>query len=55
MADYEIVNVSFYMNRKIYEEYKQIVKNDGRSVKGDLVRHMNETIMNNKLPPDMRK
>ena len=48
MADFEKVNVSFIMDRKKYEEYKQIVTNDGRSVKGDLVRHMNETIKNNK-------
>ena len=48
MADSEEVTVSFVMDRKKYEEYKQIVTNDGRSVKGDLVRHMNETIKNNK-------
>lgn len=48
MADSEKVTVSFVMDRKKYEEYKQIVMNDGKSVKGDLVRYMNETIKNNK-------
>ncbi len=48
MAASEKITVSFEMNRETYNEYKAIVASEGKSVKGDLVRYMKETIKNNK-------
>lgn len=44
MANANTVTCSFTMSRDLYNQYKSIIVRNGKNVKGDLVRHMQEVI-----------
>lgn len=44
MADSKTVTCSFQMNREMYNQYKSIVVRNGRNVKEDIIKYMQNVI-----------